>query len=187
MTCRDCIAQANDFIDDTLGPVERARHAAHIQRCAPCARYHRVLRNGLQLAHDVGEIQPSPGFSVRLESRLLSLDDERSRRERAVLSGATVAIAVAGLIALAAWAPVWQEVLEARASEALLASQRPLAELPPVAFPSWEWWYGGPVSDPAVLVVNRSAAFPGPYSPLVVQPPIVNGANRGTLHHGDSE
>ena len=184
MTCHDCIARANEFIDETLGSLERARHAAHLERCAGCARYHRVLRKGLRLAQDLGEIQPSDQFAVRLRGRLRGLEDEQASRDRAVLSGASVVIAVAGLVALAAWAPIWQEAAEARASMALVDDAVP--GLPP-EWPSRDWWYGGPGGS-VIPVGNRSAAFPGPYSPLVVQPPVVNGANRtaGPLY-GDGE
>jgi hypothetical protein len=186
MTCQDCIAKATDYLDRTLSPLERARHASHIERCPTCARYHRVLERGLVLARGVAEIQPSPGFRVRLNGRLRGLENERRRRERAA-AGAAMVLAVAGLIALSAWAPIWQESLQTRRSSAMALRSDPVPGLPP-AESSWDWWYVGLGEWGAV---NRvSATFPGPYSPLVVQPPVLTGgaSNRTALvNYGDSE
>lgn len=172
MTCQDCVNQETDFIDDALTPLERARHASHLERCTSCARYHRVLARGLQLVRDMPEIQPSPGFRGTLHRRLRAVQDDRIRRERAVLSGATAAIALAGLIALAAWAPVWQEAVQRRHTE--VAARDQLATVPTVELPPGQWWYDGPGGEGSTPLVHRVSTFPGPYSPLVVQPPAVS-------------
>lgn len=184
MTCQDCINQATDFIDDALTPLQRARHASHLEQCTSCARYDRVLRRGIRLVHDMPQIQPSPGFRGRLHRRLRTVDDERIRRERIVLSGATVAVALAGLIALAAWAPVWQEALQRR--QAAVARGQ-FTAMPTVELPPGQWWYEGLAGQPAPSAIHRVATFPGPYSPLVVQPPSVNTAGATAPAFSDGE
>jgi len=188
MTCQDCIARATEFLDETLSPIERARHASHIERCPRCARYHRVMERGLGLARDVAEIQPSPGFRVALHGRLRGLAEEQRRRERAA-SGAALVLAVAGLIALAAWAPIWQDSIQARRSNTVALRSDVPPGPPPDDVRGPDWWYGGMGGNG--MAANRTAAtFPGPYSPLVVQPPMVNGggSNRAALvNYGDSE
>ncbi len=186
MTCQDCIAQVTDFLDETLSPIEWARHASHIERCASCARYHRVLRRGLGLVRDVAEIEPTPGFRTRLHRRLRGVNEERRRRERAA-SGAALVLVVAGLVALAAWVPIWQEAMQAQRATAfsLQADARP--GLPP-EMDMMDWWYPG--LDGSAAVSRPAATFPGPYSPLVIQPPVVTGgASNGAalVNYGDSE
>jgi len=187
MTCQNCIAQATDFLDETLSPIERARHASHVERCPSCARYHRVLERGLGLARDVAEIEPTPGFRMRLHGRLRGLDEERRRRERAA-SGAALVLTVAGLVALAAWVPVWQDALQARRSAAVSLQGDALPGLPPEGA-MMDWWYPG-LGGSAAAVSRPAAAFPGPYSPLIVQPPVVtSGTSNGAalVIYGDSE
>ena len=102
------------------------------------------------------------------------------------MSGATVAIAVAGLIALAAWAPIWQDGIGSKTADRSAAEPTPVAELPPAPGSAWDWWYGGPGSESNIPAVSRSAAFPGPYSPLVIQPPITGAAARSAaLSYGE--
>jgi anti-sigma factor RsiW len=185
MSCQDCIAQANEFLDETLDTLERARHQAHLERCPPCARYHRVLRDGLRLVRDVDEIQPSASFAGRLHGRLRGLEEEQAGRERAALTGASAVIAVAGLIALAAWAPILRERLGSAAGEGDVSGQGPVAEFPPALTPAWDWWYGGPAGESGVRLVSHTATFPGPYSPLVVQPPVTGPATRPASTYGE--
>jgi len=187
MTCKDFIGQATDFLDETLSPIDRARHASHLDRCPSCARYHRVLRRGLGLVRDVAPIEPSAGFRVGLYGRLRGLDEEQRRRERAA-SGAALVLTVAGLIALAAWVPVWQDAVQARRSNAMTMQGDGLPGLPP-ANEMMDWWYRG---MGAGAVLARPATFPGPYSPLVIQPPVVTGGSAmpnasGLVTYGDSE
>jgi hypothetical protein len=186
MTCQNCIAQATDFLDEALSPIERARHASHLERCPNCARYHRVLERGLGLARDVAEIEPTPGFRMRLHGRLRGLDEERRRRERAA-SGAALVLTVAGLVALAAWVPIWQDAFQGRRSTAVSMQSDVMPGLPPETG-MMDWWYPGLGGSAAVS--RPAAAFPGPYSPLIVQPPVVTGgaSNRASLvNYGDSE
>ncbi|MGD8276757.1 MAG: hypothetical protein PVH00_01970 [Gemmatimonadota bacterium] len=190
MTCQDCIGQTTDFLDETLSPIDRARHAAHIERCPSCARYHRVLKRGLGLARDVAEIEPSAGFRMRLHGRLRGLEEERRRRERAA-SGAALVLAVAGLVALAAWVPVWQDAMQARRSSAMTLEGDAVPGPPPPGSEMMDWWWYGGMGG-AAAASRPAAAFPGPYSPLIVQPPVVPSGQRGSnpgalVPYGDSE
>ncbi len=172
MTCADCIALASDYIDEVLAARDAARLLAHTQRCESCARYLRVLERGLKLARAVPVIEPSPEFEWKLNRRLRELDEVLAERQRSVRSGAAVALAVAGLVALAAWSPI----LAPRLPEAFFpATSSPITTGPDRdrtdEVQGWDWWYGGP-QPVALKPPNASNAFPGPYSPLLVEPPL---------------
>ncbi len=58
------------FVDDTLAGVELVRMQQHISNCADCARLDINVRRSLMLVRSLSPIEPSAGFSVRLDERL---------------------------------------------------------------------------------------------------------------------
>jgi hypothetical protein len=139
-------------------------------------------------------------FEARLQHRVFHLQDEMWRHDRFATTGATMSLVLAAMIALVAWGPVLMRELESGpASEAAVdvsADVGPVAadviqtqEVPETGLPT-ESWYG----NPGALVggydgASLNAAFPGPYSPLIVEPPVVGLSGRGaravlTSFHG---
>jgi hypothetical protein len=144
------------------------------------------MRRGLQLARALPEIVPSSDFDQRLQHRIFHVQDELARTDRVGASGAVVALALAGVIALAAWSPVLtgrDATQAARAESGLTEAAARGAGHDPIDAPPW--WYGGTAGrvfsftamspTPIATLSELAAAFPGPYSPLIVSPPVTRG------------
>jgi putative zinc finger protein len=58
------------FVDDTLAGVELVRMQRHIAECAECAQLDAGVRRSLMLVRSLPPIEPSAGFSSRLDARL---------------------------------------------------------------------------------------------------------------------
>ena len=182
INCDQFIQRASDFIDDQLEPGAVAAMQMHLAGCASCARYHRVLLRGLALVQDVPSIEPSPDFALRLHMRLRAVDDEMLANQRAVTSGVAVVLSVAVMVALAAWGPLLTlrltgsvDRVAARSETATDAPPLDLSPAPPVsATGTLDWLMGTPgFGGVSLRPANVNATFPGPYSPLVIQPPDV--------------
>jgi hypothetical protein len=172
MTCSDWIAGSSDYLDDLLRPAERGAFDDHLAECADCARYLRILSRGLDMAREVPVIEPSPDFTVRLNRSLRSLDEDRYLKQQSVVSGAAVTVALASVIALAACSPILRPLVQNRTSSAAAAVASAGDS------PDDEAWLEGSRLTPYVRPVvspppSMTAAFPGPYSPLIVEPPAV--------------
>jgi anti-sigma factor RsiW len=172
MTCQQFMAGYTEYLDGEQPEELRDRFEVHVARCPSCARYDRVLRQGLRLVHAMPDLPPSPDFELRLQHGIFHLRDERTRRPRVNPTSGAAVLAVAGLVALAAWGPLSRSesgTLEAGGSAAAAA------ELPAVGGTD-AWFVGAPP-----VYINPDAppsitlAFPGPYSPLIVEPPLRSG------------
>jgi hypothetical protein len=168
------LAQYSEYLDGMLPESARERFEVHLARCASCARYDRVLRRGLELARGVRPLDASPDFEQRLQHGIFHLQDGRGRRARlGPTSGAALA-AVVGLLALVTWRPLAGPELPA------FESDRPGSPFPSAHATSIggadPWFVGAPpvYMDPNAAP-SLTLAFPGPYSPLVVQPPLRGG------------
>jgi len=181
MTCSEFFALASEYVDGYLTAPEAAAFGTHRERCASCARYLRVMEKGIRLAAELEPIEPSADFDWRLNRRLREIDEAMVDRTRSARTGAALAIAIAGVVVFLAWSPI----LTPRRGPDTLASGFGVqagTETPRDDTPGgWEWWYGG-VQPAAMKPPNASNAFPGPYSPLRVDPPIRGGGeSRGVL------
>ncbi len=76
----------------------------HIARCPGCARYDRVLRRGLKYLAAQPQVEPSEEFTAQLHYRL-AFEDGRVG-VRPITSLAAASVAVAAMLAFAAWLPV---------------------------------------------------------------------------------
>jgi anti-sigma factor RsiW len=170
MTCQQFIAGYTEYLDSEQPDELRDRFEVHLARCPSCARYDRVLRQGLRLVQEVPELPPSPDFELRLQHGIFHLRDERTRRPRVSPTSGAALLAVAGLVALAAWGPLSPSGGVIDSGQPTLAS--PAAELPAVG--GTDVWFVGapPVYIDPDAPPSISLAFPGPYSPLVVEPPL---------------
>lgn len=107
--CRDFLARFSDYRDGLLGPGEAAAFDDHLEGCPVCRRYRDVLDRAVSVLRQ----NPVPGaeghFRARLQHRLLSEVNERKASLGRIGSGApltvTAVLAVAFLIAVAAWWP----------------------------------------------------------------------------------
>jgi anti-sigma factor RsiW len=166
--------------------------ASHLAACEACARYDRMLRRSLELVHEMPELPLSDEFEQRLQHRLFHLQDGAALAQERPVAGVGVAAAVAVMIALVAWSPLLLSSRDVAPSSTLSlhATQNvtradvelttsPAQSMSVSAEPldvMIDGWFNAPLSAPAASV--HSLAFPGPYSPLIVQPPVHGGAVR---------
>jgi hypothetical protein len=106
MTCQEFLARHAEYMDDLLTPPEVARCEAHAAACTSCARYDRVVRQGVSLLRSAPEVQPTDDFFPRLQHRLYNLEDELRDSSRGPGANAIVSLAIAGVLALLAWSPL---------------------------------------------------------------------------------
>lgn len=100
MDCIEFLDGYSDYDDSLVTRAEAESFRRHMEECAACARYDRVLRKGRMLARQVEAPAPEGDFVPRLEERLWMEAGPRS----------SVAPAVAGgflTLALAAVLGVW--------------------------------------------------------------------------------
>lgn len=191
MNCQEFLKLHSEFLDEQMPREEAERCRAHMASCASCARYDRIVRRGLELLRGRPAPEVSDGFTARLDQRVLGggREDILTDRAAGAGSGATMALAIAALLALAAWGPLLGTNEMERVD--LVMETEPGAEqlVDPGLLPAPDWWqapdigraFGGSMR-PARDV---ELAFPGPYSPLVVMPPIADwhgSAGTGTTH-----
>ncbi len=187
LTCDDCIQLAGEYIDQVLSTADSARLRAHVEQCAACARYLRVLSRGLSEVQALSPVEPTPGFEFRLHARMRAVDEEVSQHRRAAQSGTALALALAGMVALVAWSPLFSHPANSRTSTVTALAAEPEQQVSNRnsvvrTDDDWDWWYGpmspgrAPLRPPTV-----SDPFPGPYSPLRIMPPLHNTGGRTVL------
>src|SRR3954470_19558788 len=76
MDCREFCEQHVAYVDDTLAGIELVRMQRHIAECESCAKHDAKIRRALLLFRNLSPIEPSPGFSTRLEARLKECHSE---------------------------------------------------------------------------------------------------------------
>lgn len=105
--CATFLDLYSDFRDGFLSPETNREFEAHLERCPSCARYDRVVEKGTDVFTDLPELEPSPDFLPRLQSRIAELEREEDARAPAA-SGASLstAVSIAAVLAVAAWLPV---------------------------------------------------------------------------------
>lgn len=106
MTCQEFLVRHAEFMDELLPQSEAARWEAHLAACASCARYDRVIRQGVRILRAAPEVEPSSDFFPRLQHRLYNLEDEMRVGNRGPGAGAMASLAIAGMLALLAWSPL---------------------------------------------------------------------------------
>ncbi len=169
MTCRECLERYSDYLDERMDAAEMVRTRAHLERCPSCARYHRVMTRGLELVRALPPVEPSSGFHERLERRIRDasgVEPPRRRSRRRIAAGA---LAAAALVAAVLWSPTLRGS-DARASS-IVAMPEHLGR---------DFWYTSPPSTAMPVAGMATArtltmAAPGPYSPLIVEPPVPGG------------
>jgi hypothetical protein len=121
---------------------------------------------------------PSTDFHTRLQYRIYHAMEERERHARFASTGAAASLAIAAMIALVAWGPLLLSVLDRQArAGAVQALVNPATAAETATI---ERWYVQPASMMGGPDAPRtmSAAFPGPYSPLIVEAPLAGESGR---------
>ena len=179
MHCEDFLSRHGEYVDGMLSLVEASQLRGHMAECSNCARYDRIVRKGLTLVTELPEIQPSLDFEQRLQHRIFHLEDEMTFTQQRPAVGVAAALAVAAMIALLAWSPLLIQRATTAASvaqERVEPSYQPLGyNTPEMGIP--QWYTTIPVGTPvtaagAATLIGRQAIEPGPYNPLIVQPPM---------------
>ena len=161
MSCHDVLARYSDYLDGLLPAPEAERVSAHIAGCQSCRRYDNVVRRGTKLFTDQTEFLPDPDFLPSLQHRL-SFEDERLRLQP-VTVGASAAVSVAAVVALAVWMPVALLSRNANQPDQIAISA-------PVAEEISELVNGKPDVSLTHNNVDVSLIDRG-YTPLILEPP----------------
>lgn len=106
VNCASFLQDYSDFRDGLVSGRRREALALHLASCASCARYDRVVAEGVTVYAGLPEIEPSHDFMPRLQHRIYHLEDDVEGRGRA--SGVPLAftVAIAAAIAMSAWVPL---------------------------------------------------------------------------------
>jgi hypothetical protein len=70
MDCREFQEKHFAFVDDTLPGIELVGVQMHLHECEKCAKHDSAVRRSLMLFRSLPPIQPSAGFSARLQEKL---------------------------------------------------------------------------------------------------------------------
>lgn len=104
LSCSDCLSRHSEYLDGVMDPATADLWRAHIAACASCARYDRVLRRGLKSLSALPQLEPDDDFTLALHRRL-AFEDRRIGTQP-ITSMAAASVAVAAMLAFAAWLPV---------------------------------------------------------------------------------
>jgi len=108
MDCREFRENHFAFVDDTLPGIELVGMQMHITECESCARHDANVRRSLMLFRNLPLVQPSPGFSDRLQKKLLdakmadaaTATSARSRKLAAAAAVAATSVVMLGYIGM---------------------------------------------------------------------------------------
>jgi Putative zinc-finger len=120
ISCQTFLERYSAYLDHDVSWAEREEIEAHADECESCAHYDRVVRRGTDVLRDLPELEVSDDFGDRLQWRLYQADYEAKRERIARPAQAMGTVALAGMIALAAWVP-------------LMRPRPPVGSLPAVA------------------------------------------------------
>jgi hypothetical protein len=108
MNCTEFQAHFSDYYDATGDARFMAAASTHLDGCAECRRYRDVVEQGIQVLRAAPAQSVSGDFLPRLQHRIYHLEDG-PRLTRGETAGSatttTTALAIAMLIAVAAWSP----------------------------------------------------------------------------------
>lgn len=119
--CSDFLRDYSDYRDGVTDIATAAAMAAHLAGCPACARYDRVVSEGVSELRAASSIEPSEDFLARLQHRLYHVQEESAWWSRRDTSGTSLGLALVlvFLIGAAAWVPT-------------IDSAPPVVHLPPV-------------------------------------------------------
>jgi anti-sigma factor RsiW len=176
LSCSDCLARHSEYLDGLMDAATAAEWRSHLAGCASCARYDRVIRRGVKVLAAQAEVEPSTDFMTHLQQRLLQEDRRAAMRPMTSLASASVAIAA--MLAFAAWIPVLMLATESDRAVATAEAQSVSAAASEIA-----WHVEGAVERRApehIHLARRVAWAPSTadnviepkYTPVVLESPI---------------
>ena len=68
LTCQELVELVTDYLENALGPVDRARFDAHLAECPGCDAYLRQMRTTLQLVGATAGLERRPEVSALLDA-----------------------------------------------------------------------------------------------------------------------
>lgn len=104
MDCAEFLQGYSDYSDGLRTPEQLRDFESHLHQCPTCARYDRVVRQGIDLFRQLPRPDASPDFLPRLRHRLYHIDDHTVLGSRLGGGAALVAMAAVGLLAVV-WLP----------------------------------------------------------------------------------
>lgn len=104
MTCKEFRERFSDYFDRMGEPRFVAEASAHTATCCECARYRDVVERGVSVLRDTSGPSVADDFVPRLRHRIYYLKDGPAPTIGSAATTAT-ALAIAVLIAAAAWSP----------------------------------------------------------------------------------
>jgi len=104
--CQTYLERYSAYLDHDVSLAQREEMEAHADECDGCAHYDRVVRHGTDVLRDLPEIEVSDDFGERLRWRLHQADYEDRRERRAAPAHALGTVALAAMVAVAAWVPL---------------------------------------------------------------------------------
>jgi anti-sigma factor RsiW len=112
MTCAEFVEGFSEYYDGTAPEAFVREAESHLERCATCRRYRRVMDRGAELLRALPEPEVNEDFVPRLRHRLYHVDQEPSLHGHTTSGTTALAlIGVALLLAAVAWSPaLWQGV-----------------------------------------------------------------------------
>lgn len=104
--CTEFLDGYSEFRDGLLSGERLLCFQAHIDACESCARYDRVIDQGIRVFRELPAVEPSCDFIPRLQHQIYHLEAERRRPGR-LSSGTSVAftLTIAAVIGVSAWMP----------------------------------------------------------------------------------
>ena len=126
LSCSDYLARHSEYLDGVMETVTAEAWRIHLAECAECARYDRVVRRGLKVLAAQAYIEPTADFKAQLQQRLSIEDRRTAMRPMTSLAGASVA--VAAMLAFAAWIPVFILANDSESRSVEVAQATPVTE-----------------------------------------------------------
>jgi anti-sigma factor RsiW len=108
MECPEFLACSTEWLDKQIPEGEDREMEDHLAGCAECRQYQSTLSRGLKLLRAMPPLEVPSDFHPRLTHRIFHVEDDAEIARESLGSGATTVavMAVAALMALAAWTPM---------------------------------------------------------------------------------
>ncbi len=101
MECEEFLQSFSDYLDAEFEKHSHQEYSQHIESCAECGEYDRVMRRGLRLVRELDAPEPVPGFMPRLQRNVL-LHRDRSEMIAEYAKAAGIAgLTITGVMLLA--------------------------------------------------------------------------------------
>ena len=149
MTCSEYFKNFSDFIDGNTAEEDVRAFEEHLNECAACSRHRRVIEQGSALLRTLPKPKLSENFVPRLRHRLYHVDDQYSLRSAASVATPAALLAMAVILIIVSWLPVFRDATPEIALETVVVEQPPLQVMrqPSVMSPSSSGFVVYPFAD----------------------------------------